>query len=138
MSEISADKIKELLSNPKSIELIASLAGNMGIGNIISGTNSDDSAKKSDESSLSDQDLKINNESSTINDNDGVLAVSNFPAGLTDGNKMFMDDKRITLLKAIKPYVNDSKKERLDGLVKAISVAGMLNNYAGGLFGKNK
>ena len=44
-------------------------------------------------------------------------------------------DRRITLLKAIRPYVNDAKKERVDGLVRALSVAGLLNNYKNTLLG---
>ena len=67
-----------------------------------------------------------------------VPAGSNLPgnslAGMLAGGGIG-SDKRIALLKAIKPYVNDEKKQRVDGLVKAISVAGILNNYKGGLFG---
>ena len=55
-----------------------------------------------------------------------------FAASLLSGAS---GDKRIALLKAIKPYVSDAKKERVDGLVRAISVAGLLNNYKNGLFG---
>ena len=62
--------------------------------------------------------------------NGTVPEFSSFP-----GMSGIGSDKRIALLKAIKPYISDSKKERVDGLVRAISVAGILNNYKGGLFG---
>ena len=72
-----------------------------------------------------------------------VPAGSNLPGNSLSANNLagmlagggIGSDKRIALLKAIKPYVSDEKKQRVDGLVKAISVAGILNNYKGGLFG---
>lgn len=143
MADISSDKIRQLLSDPKNIELIAGLAGSMngGLLGALAGNGKAESSKiqnkNDDVKEVSDF---TDNSDKTIQDSEenevpassfegGVPSLPSFP-GMSIGS-----DKRIALLKAIKPYISDSKKERVDGLVRAISIAGILNNYKGGLFG---
>lgn len=210
MSDISSDRIREFMSDPKNIELIAGLAASLG-GSGLSGLsgllggggnnknasggaesgayagetardyvanppssrqnaqsaqntggysgeftgersggnagspmggnsgNSTNSGNNGDSGSNGDSSLPVMAQPQ-INSADAAVvpAGNNLPgnslAGMLAGGGIG-SDKRIALLKAIKPYVNDEKKQRVDGLVKAISVAGILNNYKGGLFG---
>lgn len=210
MSDISSDRIREFMSDPKNIELIAGLAASLG-GSGLSGLsgllggggnnknasggaescafagetagdyaanppssrqnaqsaqntgaysgefigersggnagspmggnsgNSTNSGNNGDSGSNGDSSLPVMAQPQ-INSADAAVvpAGSNLPgnslAGMLAGGGIG-SDKRIALLKAIKPYVSDEKKQRVDGLVKAISVAGILNNYKGGLFG---
>ena len=210
MSDISSDRIREFMSDPKNIELIAGLAASLGgsglsgLSGLLGGGGNNKNASGGAESgayagetardyaanppssrqntqsaqntggysgeftgersggnagspmggntgntgnSGDTGDIGINGDSSLpvmaqpqINSADAAVvpAGSNLPgnslAGMLAGGSIG-SDKRIALLKAIKPYVNDEKKQRVDGLVKAISVAGILNNYKGGLFG---
>ena len=210
MSDISSDRIREFMSDPKNIELIAGLAASLGgsglsgLSGLLGGGGNNKNASGGAEScafagetardyaanppssrqntqsaqntggysgeftgersggnagspmggntgntgnSGDTGDIGINGDSSLpvmaqpqINSADAAVvpAGSNLPgnslAGMLAGGGIG-SDKRIALLKAIKPYVSDEKKQRVDGLVKAISVAGILNNYKGGLFG---
>ena len=210
MSDISSDRIREFMSDPKNIELIAGLAASLGgsglsgLSGLLGGGGNNKNASGGTESgayagetardyaanppssrqntqsaqntggysgeftgersggnagspmggntgntgnSGDTGDIGINGDSSLpvmaqpqINSADTAVvpAGSNLPgnslAGMLAGGGIG-SDKRIALLKAIKPYVSDEKKQRVDGLVKAISVAGILNNYKGGLFG---
>lgn len=204
MSDISSDRIREFMSDPKNIELIAGLAASLGgsglsgLSGLLGGGGNNKNASGGAESCAfagetardyaanppsSRQNTQSaqntggysgeftgersggnagspmggNSGNSTNSGNNGdsslpvmaqpqinsadaavVPAGSNLPgnslAGMLAGGGIG-SDKRIALLKAIKPYVNDEKKQRVDGLVKAISVAGILNNYKGGLFG---
>lgn len=173
MSDLSSDRIRELLSDPKNIELIAGLASGMSamgsIGGIAgakqgAGTGTSEHAGLSetfrenksipaadafaaDGASHSAQDIPAfaDTASNPTAPSDPLpeKALPALPAMsgnalsgmLSSGGGGRGQDKRIALLKAIKPYVNDAKKERVDGLVRAISVAGMLSNYKNGLFG---
>lgn len=151
MAEFSSEKIKELLSDPKNIELIAGIAGGMGAGGLpLAGllSNNKTGAEQQNQQPQSFAEKGI--EPEPASDESALAAVQNtsvpvtketssFDAGLFQpgfsGFKANDSDRRIALLKAIKPYISDSKKERVDGLMRAISVAGILNNYKGGLFG---
>ncbi len=215
MSDISSDRIREFMSDPKNIELIAGLAASLGgsglsglsgllggggnnknaSGGAESGAFSGETARdyaanppSSRQNTQSAQNtggysgeftgersggnagspmggnagnsgnsgdtgnIGSNGDSSLpvmaqpqINSADAAVvpAGSNLPGNSLSANNLagmlagggIGSDKRIALLKAIKPYVSDEKKQRVDGLVKAISVAGILNNYKGGLFG---
>lgn len=104
--------------------------GNSGdTGNI--GSNGDSSLPVMTQPQINSADTAVVPAGSNLPGNS--LSANNLAGMLAGGG--IGSDKRIALLKAIKPYVNDEKKQRVDGLVKAISVAGILNNYKGGLFG---
>ena len=212
MSDISSDRIREFMSDPKNIELIAGLAASLGgsglsgLSGLLGGGGNNKNASGGAESCAfageTARDYAANppssrqntqsaqntggysgeftgersggNAGSPMRGNTGnsgdtgnigsngdsslpvmaqpqinsadaavVPAGSNLPGNSLSANNLagmlagggIGSDKRIALLKAIKPYVSDEKKQRVDGLVKAISVAGILNNYKGGLFG---
>ena len=135
MADISSDKIRQLLSDPKNIELIAGIAGSMGGNGGLLGALSGSDQKENDTGKES-MDGVSNNDFTDNAQNE--IQTSSFPdlsQSFAPAVNNISSDKRIALLKAIKPYISDSKKERVDGLVKAISVAGILSNYKGGLFG---
>ena len=144
MADISSDKIRQLLSDPKNIELIAGLAGSMNgglLGALAGNRNAESSKIQNKNDDVKEVSDFTDNSDKTIQDSEeNEVPVSSFEGGVPSlpsfpGMSGIGSDKRIALLKAIKPYISDSKKERVDGLVRAISVAGILNNYKGGLFG---
>ena len=151
MAEFSSEKIKELLSDPKNIELIAGIAGGMGAGGLpLAGLLSTNKTGAEQQNQQPQSFVEKATEPEPALEESALAAVqgtsvtvaketSSFDDGLIQqgfpGLKSNDSDRRIALLKAIKPYISDSKKERVDGLMRAISVAGILNNYKGGLFG---
>lgn len=149
MSDISSDRIKELLSDPKNLDKIAAMVGSMSGGGLSALLGGSPGTKASDalpaanfasenispaEPGEAEDRIAEPVESPSPPAVKDAFAPSGAPfaASLLSGAS---GDKRIALLKAIKPYVSDAKKERVDGLVRAISVAGLLNNYKNGLFG---
>ncbi len=125
--DLTNQKIAEMLKNPEIVGMIASLASGFSSG--------------SGESKASE--LPTQSEPEVLPEQTDVLEpsaqetfaeVQNEPFPPHGRNNAY-SDKRIALLQAIKPYVSDTKKDKVDGLVKAIGVAGILSNYAGGMFG---
>lgn len=115
--DISSEKIAELLKNPDVVSMIATMA---------SGLKSDgtDSVKDIRVDAPKDDILQSQDKAGDIElTSDKALPII---------QKTSATDKRIALLQAIKPYINDDKRKRVDSLVKAIGVAGILYNYTGG------
>lgn len=124
--DLTNQKIAELLKNPEIVGMIASLASGFSTG---SGENS-----SSEQTVSSEQEMLPENSEITEQSAKEVFAeIPKEPFSMPGRNAY--SDRRIALLQAIKPYVNDTKKDKVDGLVKAIGVAGILSNYAGGMFG---
>jgi hypothetical protein len=115
--EISNDKISELLNNPEIVGMIASLA---------SGFSKDAPGNKSEISELP-EDFSENSQKAFED------VQPEIPSDILPPRNY--SDKRIALLQAIKPYISDTKKGKVDSLVKAIGVAGILNTYSGTLLG---
>lgn len=151
MADISSEQIKALLSNPETLERIASMVesfGGSGLSQLLAGSAPESSAPESDvlpqkepeNAALSEFSAPQNkpHEPETQEAAAMLPAASGIspsaPLGALLSGKG-TPDRRITLLKAIRPYVNDAKKERVDGLVRALSVAGLLNNYKNTLLG---
>lgn len=152
MSEFSSDRIKELLSDPKNIELIAGLASGMGGMGSLAGLGAERTAlpnapshstafpaaqpePEEERPAPPPKEPAAEPEAAAL---PAMGTVGGIPAlgGLLAGSGIKGgQDKRVALLKAIKPYVNDQKKERVEGLVRAINVASLLSNYKTGLFG---
>lgn len=149
MSEFSTEKIRELLSDPKNIELIAGIAGGMSSGGFpLAGLFSNNKTPPENQNTPADNIGEKEQEQKNISEAAALTTVANTPVPqetsafspnsfqpVLSQIKSGDTDRRIALLRAIKPYISDSKKERVDGLMRAISVAGILNNYKGGLFG---
>lgn len=142
MADITGDKIRELLSDPKNIELIANIAGSGLLGGLVPTSSAQqkvtDDIPEQPASSIAEDVLPKTDTDSlpqSVDALSGISSLPDFPGKSPLGGLTGASDKRIALLKAIKPYVSDSKKERVDGLVKAISIAGVLSGYTGFLFG---
>lgn len=156
MADISSEQIKALLSNPETLERIASMVesfGGSGLSQLLAGSAPESSAP---ESSAPESDVlpQKEPENAALSESsvpptkphapEAQEAAAMLPAasGISPSAPLGAllsgkgtPDRRITLLKAIRPYVNDAKKERVDGLVRALSVAGLLNNYKNTLLG---
>ena len=151
MADISSEQIKALLSNPETLERIASMVesfGGSGLSQLLAGSVPESSAPESDELPQKEPENAALSESSVPPTKphapEAQEAAAMLPAasGISPSAPLGAllsgkgtPDRRITLLKAIRPYVNDAKKERVDGLVRALSVAGLLNNYKNTLLG---
>lgn len=110
-----------LLKNPELVGMIAKLAGGLS-----SQTNSQNQVPGENAAATSDEGTE-------------ALAVAENTEPATVEPKPFAyADRRIALLNAIRPYVGESKRARVDGLVKAIGAAEVLSSYTGGLIGKPK
>lgn len=151
MADISSEQIKALLSNPETLERIASMVesfGGSGLSQLLAGSAPESSAPESDVLPQKEPENAALSESSAPQNKphepEAQEAAAMLPAasGISPSAPLGAllsgkgtPDRRITLLKAIRPYVNDAKKERVDGLVRALSVAGLLNNYKNTLLG---
>lgn len=151
MADISSEQIKALLSNPETLERIASMVesfGGSGLSQLLAGSAPESSAPESDVLPQKEPENAALSESSVPPTKphapEAQEAAAMLPAtsGISPSAPLGAllsgkgtPDRRITLLKAIRPYVNDAKKERVDGLVRALSVAGLLNNYKNTLLG---
>lgn len=151
MADISSEQIKALLSNPETLERIASMVesfGGSGLSQLLAGSAPESSAPESDVLPQKEPENATLSESSVPPTKphapEAQEAAAMLPAasGISPSAPLGAllsgkgtPDRRITLLKAIRPYVNDAKKERVDGLVRALSVAGLLNNYKNTLLG---
>ena len=116
--DISKDKIAALLGNPEVMSMIAGLASGLSLPL----SESSGSVSVSDEK-IPDADIEITEPVPMPIDTLPKSAPLSMPK-----------DKRIALLEAIKPYVSTSKRTKVDGLVKAIGVAGILNTYTSAFF----
>lgn len=151
MADISSEQIKALLSNPETLERIASMVesfGGSGLSQLLAGSAPESSAPESDVLPQKEPENAALSESSVpptkphAPEAQEVAAMLPAASGISPSAPLGAllsgkgtPDRRITLLKAIRPYVNDAKKERVDGLVRALSVAGLLNNYKNTLLG---
>ena len=151
MADISSEQIKALLSNPETLERITSMVesfGGSGLSQLLAGSAPESSAPESDVLPQKEPENAALSESSVPPTKphapEAQEAAAMLPAasGISPSAPLGAllsgkgtPDRRITLLKAIRPYVNDAKKERVDGLVRALSVAGLLNNYKNTLLG---
>ena len=151
MADISSEQIKALLSNPETLERIASMVesfGGSGLSQLLAGSAPESSAPESDVLPQKEPENAAFSESSVpptkphAPEAQEAAAMLSAASGISPSAPLGAllsgkgtPDRRITLLKAIRPYVNDAKKERVDGLVRALSVAGLLNNYKNTLLG---
>ena len=99
-------KINQLLSNPDSLRDIMAIASSMGLTE--KQNNTKDSHKENAEEKES---LSENTEISPIH---------------MDNIKK---DERVELLMSIKPFLGSRKQQKVDGLVKALTAAKLINTY---------
>ena len=101
-------KINQLLSNPDSLKDIMAIASSMGLTEKQNNTNDSHSYKENAEEKES---LSENTEISSIH---------------MDNIKK---DERVELLMSIKPFLGSRKQQKVDGLVKALTAAKLINTY---------
>ncbi len=146
MNDISSEQIKALLSKPETLERIASMVesfGGGGLSQVLAGNAPENDVQPQNEAKntvLSASAGTQSEKTALLEEPAGTPAASGILPSAPLGTlgafpEKGTPDRRITLLKAIRPYVNDAKKERVDGLVRALSVAGLLNNYKNTLLG---
>lgn len=146
MNDISSEQIKALLSKPETLERIASMVesfGGGGLSQVLAGNAPENDVQPQNEAKntvLSASAGTQSEKTALLEEPAGTPAASGISPSAPLGTlgafpEKGTSDRRITLLKAIRPYVNDAKKERVDGLVRALSVAGLLNNYKNTLLG---
>lgn len=123
--DLTNQKIAELLKNPEIVGMIASLASGFS-----SGTSESTPAQSS-----TPLEKDVPQEMPELSEPVSQETFTQTSEPFQNYNRNAYSDRRIALLQAIKPYVSDTKKDKVDGLVKAIGVAGILSNYAGGMFG---
>lgn len=123
--DLTNQKIAELLKNPEIVGMIASLASGFS-----SGTSESTPAQPS-----TPLEKDVPQEMPELSEPVSQETFTQTSEPFQNYNRNAYSDRRIALLQAIKPYVSDTKKDKVDGLVKAIGVAGILSNYAGGMFG---
>ena len=113
MDEQMSEKIKGLLSDPESLKSILSVASMLGAGGSV-GENKDVSVKPSELVSES-------GESSN--------PTSGSPIQIPVNLKSKMSDDRVNLLLSIKPFLSETKRKRVDSLVKALGAAKLISAY---------
>ena len=126
MADISSEQIKALLSNPETLERIASMVesfGGSGLSQLLAGSAPESSAPESDVLPQKEPDNAALSDSSvpptTPHAPEAQEAAAMLPAasGISPSAPLGAllsgkgtPDRRITLLKAIRPYVNDAQK----------------------------
>ncbi len=146
MNDISSEQIKALLSKPETLERIASMVesfGGGGLSQVLADNAPENDVQPQNEAKNTVLPASAGTQSektALLEELAGTPAANGISPSAPLGTlgafpEKGTSDRRITLLKAIRPYVNDAKKERVDGLVRALSVAGLLNNYKNTLLG---
>lgn len=121
-SDFSA-KLKSVLSDPEAISKITAIASSM-----MGGNSADTSApfQPSAEQQANTQ-PQAQNPPQMQN---GIPSEDNFKnlAALAQGFSPQVDDPRLALLCAIKPLLREDKRDRVDALTRALTVAAMMKN----------
>lgn len=101
-------KISQLLSNPDSLKEIIALASSLGI------------SEKNDNNEEKQINNTVSNETDTMQDR--------IPLPLRTAENL-KGDERVDLLMSIKPFLGSRKQQKVDGLVKALTAAKIINTY---------
>lgn len=127
-----SDKINELLSNPETLSKIMQIAKGLNLGG---GTKSEETTTTAEVNAVVEAPaVSVEGKS-----DGGSSPVSGLASLLSSGNALSAlgslntgTDKRITLLKAIKPFIAEHKHKRVDNIITAISISGALGSLKGG------
>ncbi len=119
--DITPEKITEILSDPQKISMISSIIGSMNL--------QEDAAKentiKTETAHVSDDTQNEKNETDEINDDIPVSSIVNILPKLSTSSSGVYNE-RINLLKAVRPFLSDSRKQKVDSLVKALGAASVI------------
>lgn len=114
MSDNINDKISSLLNDPESLKGILSLVSSM-----TKDTSGD--AKQSEPPKEPIQDVVPVSVPAISTDNLGEVAREN--------RFVRHDEDRINLLRSIRPFLDDRKRHKVDGIIRALGAARIINKY---------
>ena len=132
MSEFS-DKVNELLSNPEALAKIMQIAQNIGIGTgeTQKAAPAMASPEQSQEAPIKAAPAPAVQAAAPASDGlgalSGLLGNASALAPLLSGTAS--SDRRVALLKALKPFMTDAKQKRVDNVISAISISSTLNKF---------
>lgn len=142
--EITPEKITEILSDPQKLALISSLVNGMSANQpkeeFTTSTHQEENLiAKQGENQISPQDENAVVQAKNAVDNDPqptppetVNAISNIAPLLSNsiaGKGIY--DERINLLKAVRPFLGEGRKEKVDSLIKALGAARIIGTIKG-------
>jgi hypothetical protein len=123
MDGLFNDKLKNILSDPDALKSIMSIAQALG------GPKSEPDVKEQETENVAESHESTEVLSRQPDEKPDLLQISS-AASMLDGIKLKGDsDSKIQLLLSIKPFLNDKKKSRVDGLVKALGAARIISSY---------
>ncbi|MBE6623809.1 MAG: hypothetical protein E7621_06480 [Ruminococcaceae bacterium] len=114
------EKLKNILSDPESVKSLLSIASAFGSQKSQREDASEETAK-TEETAFEASAINDENIQNQLNITD---TFSSAIPSISSGN-----DDRIKLLLSIKPFLNEKKKSRVDGLVKALGAARIISSY---------
>lgn len=132
MSEFS-DKVNELLSNPEALSKIMQIAQNIGIGGNDAPKAAPTMATPSspvlpqETPSQTASAPAVSAAAPASNPLSGLLGSASTLAPLLSGTAL--SDRRVALLKALRPFMTDEKQKRVDNVISAISISSTLNKF---------
>lgn len=132
MSEFS-DKVNELLSNPEALSKIMQIAQNIGIGGNDVPKAAPTMATPSspvlpqETPSQTAPAPAVSAAAPASNPLSGLLGSASTLAPLLSGTAL--SDRRVALLKALRPFMTDEKQKRVDNVISAISISSTLNKF---------
>lgn len=106
-----AEKLKNVLNDPEAMSKILSIASGLGLSDT-SGPKAEEAPKREESEPISEP---------TFSSSESLPALMQ---GFGQSN-----DPRITLLASLKPLVREEKRERLDALTRALTLASMMKNF---------
>lgn len=110
-----SEKLKSVLSNPEALAKITAIASSM---------------MQSDKPLQPQSDLPPepapSNTASAPSQNGDMMALAQ---NLTQGFKAPTDDPRVALLYSLKPLLREDKRERIDALTRALTVASIMKGF---------
>ena len=114
------DKLKNILSDPESLKSIMSIASILGAQKNQTKESVPEPVNDEAEDYQVQNAVNVNVESEKEIPNIPSFSLPSIPSG---------KDDRIQLLLSIKPFLNDKKRTRVDGLVKALGAARIISSY---------
>lgn len=102
------EKLKNVLSDPEALSKISAIASSLGMGN--QGSSSVPSAALPEKSEVDSVDIKA-------------------PQSFPELPSTSLSDPRLALLNSLKPLLREEKRDKIDALTRAITVASMMKMF---------
>ncbi len=107
------ERLQNLLSNPENLKNIMSMVSSM------SGTSTQEPKKS----------IENNEEKEAITELVAEATPSTIAENKRESRFSRHDDDRINLLRSLRPFLDDKKQHKVDGLIRALGTAKMINKY---------